>query len=134
MTRLTLLPAEHKIALAPMLDEFDKLQEGIARAAVTVTCPLHGADFDVLQTYPRESDIRPASSAGLKRLTSEEYWSCASRLGTRSKSPDILGNAWIDQRFRKSADTLIQVDDANSAPSDSDDRAPEARNLLQWRS
>lgn len=71
--------AEHKLGLLLMLDEFDKLQEGIDSG---VTSPQVPENIRYLvQTYPRFSAILTGSRR-LKRLR-EEYWSALYGLGTR---------------------------------------------------
>jgi len=71
--------AEHDLGLLLMMDEFDKLQEGIDSG---ITSPQVPENFRFLvQTYPRFSAILTGSRR-LKRLR-EEYWSVLFGLGTR---------------------------------------------------
>jgi type I restriction enzyme M protein len=71
--------AERDLGLLLMLDEFDKLQEGIDSG---VTSPQVPENFRFLvQTYPRFSAILTGSRR-LKRLR-EEYWSAVYGIGTR---------------------------------------------------
>ncbi|MEW6663773.1 MAG: N-6 DNA methylase [Thermodesulfobacteriota bacterium] len=71
--------AEHGLGLLLMLDEFDKLQEGI-ESGVTSPQVLENIRF-MVQTYPRFSAIL----TGLRRLKRlrQEYWSALYGLGTR---------------------------------------------------
>lgn len=80
------LAARH-LGLLLMLDEFDKLQEGIDRG---VTSPQVPENIRYLvQTYPRFSAILTGSRR-LKRLR-EEHWSALYGLGTR------FGVSWLSQ-------------------------------------
>ncbi|PLX85600.1 MAG: hypothetical protein C0617_03640 [Desulfuromonas sp.] len=70
---------EQNLGLLLMLDEFDKLQEGIENGVTSSQVP---ENFRYLvQTYPRFSAILTGSRR-LKRLR-EEYWSALYGLGTR---------------------------------------------------
>ena len=70
---------EKKLGILLMLDEFDKLQEGIDNG---ITSPQVPENIRYLvQTYPRFSAILTGSRR-LKRLR-EEYWSALYGLGTR---------------------------------------------------
>jgi len=71
--------AEHGLGLLLMLDEFDKLQEGIDSGVTSPQVP-ENIRF-MVQTYPRFSAILTGSRR-LKRLR-EEYWSALFGLGTR---------------------------------------------------
>lgn len=71
--------AEHDLGLLLMMDEFDKLQEGID-SGITSPQVLENIRF-MVQTYPRFSAILTGSRR-LKRLR-EEYWSVLFGLGTR---------------------------------------------------
>lgn len=70
--------AEHDLSLLLMLDEFDKLQEGIDNGVTSPQVP-ENIRF-LIQTYPRFSAILTGSRR-LKRLR-EEYWSALYGLGT----------------------------------------------------
>lgn len=73
------LLATHELGLLLMLDEFDKLQEGIDSG---ITSPQTPENIRYLiQTYPKFSSILTGSRR-LKRLR-EEYWSALFGLGTR---------------------------------------------------
>jgi len=79
--------AERHLGLLLMLDEFDKLQEGIDRG---VTSPQVPENIRYLvQSYPRFSAILTGSRR-LKRLR-EEHWSALYGLGTR------FGVSWLSQ-------------------------------------
>jgi len=71
--------AEYEIGLLLMLDEFDKLQEGIDRG-ITSPQVLDNIRF-LVQTYPRFTVILTGSRR-LRQLR-EEYWSALFGLGTR---------------------------------------------------
>ncbi len=71
--------AQDKLGLLLMLDEFDKLQEGIDRGITSPQVP-ENIRF-LVQTYPQFSAILTGSRR-LKRLR-EEYWSALFGLGTR---------------------------------------------------
>ena len=70
---------EYDLNLLIMLDEFDKLQEGIDSGVTSPQVP-ENIRF-LVQTYPRFSAILTGSRR-LKRLR-EEYWSALYGLGTR---------------------------------------------------
>jgi type I restriction enzyme M protein len=67
-----------KLGLVLMLDEFDKLQEGIDNGVTSPQVP-ENIRF-LIQTYPKFSAILTGSRR-LKRLR-EEYWSALYGLGT----------------------------------------------------
>ncbi|MFH2063890.1 MAG: N-6 DNA methylase [Pseudomonadota bacterium] len=71
--------AAHDMGLLLMMDEFDKLQEGIDSGVTSKQVP-ENIRF-LVQTYPRFSAILTGSRR-LKRLR-EEYWSALYGLGTR---------------------------------------------------
>lgn len=71
--------AEQGLGLLLMLDEFDKLQEGIDKGVTSPQVP-ENIRF-LVQTYPKFSAILTGSRR-LKRLR-EEYWSALFGLGTR---------------------------------------------------
>jgi len=71
--------AEHDLGLLLMMDEFDKLQEGIDSGITSPQVP-ENIRF-LVQTYPRFSAILTGSRR-LKRMR-EEYWSVLFGLGTR---------------------------------------------------
>jgi hypothetical protein len=71
--------AEQGLGMVLMLDEFDKLQEGIDHGITSPQVP-ENIRF-LVQTYPRFSAILTGSRR-LKRLR-EEYWSALYGLGTR---------------------------------------------------
>ncbi|MBI5847194.1 MAG: N-6 DNA methylase [Nitrospirae bacterium] len=84
--------AQKKLGLLLMLDEFDKLQEGIDSGITSPQVP-ENIRF-LVQTYPHFSAILTGSRR-LKRLR-EEYWSALFGLGTRfgvtSLPPDSAGH------------------------------------------
>ncbi|REJ90690.1 MAG: hypothetical protein DWQ35_15940 [Planctomycetota bacterium] len=71
--------AERQLGLLLMLDEFDKLQEGIDKGITSPQVP-ENIRF-LVQSYPRFSAILTGSRR-LKRMR-EEYWSALFGLGTR---------------------------------------------------
>lgn len=83
--------AEKQLGILLMLDEFDKLQEGIDSGVTSPQVP-ENIRF-LVQTYPGFSAILTGSRR-LKRLR-EEYWSALFGLGTRfgvtSLSPEAAG-------------------------------------------
>ena len=83
--------AEKHLGILLMLDEFDKLQEGIDNGVTSPQVP-ENIRF-LVQTYPGFSAILTGSRR-LKRLR-EEYWSALFGLGTRfgvtSLSPEAAG-------------------------------------------
>jgi type I restriction enzyme M protein len=70
---------EHRLGIVLMLDEFDKLQEGIDHGVTSPQVP-ENIRF-LVQSYPKFSAILTGSRR-LKRLR-EEYWSALYGLGTR---------------------------------------------------
>ena len=74
--------AEHDLSLLLMLDEFDKLQEGIDNGVTSPQMP-ENIRF-LIQTYPRFSAILTGSRR-LKRLR-EEYWSALYGTGDEHSS------------------------------------------------
>ncbi len=71
--------SKHKIGILLMLDEFDKLQEGIDNKVTSPQVPENIRYM--VQTYPNFSAILTGSRR-MKRLR-EEYWSALYGLGTR---------------------------------------------------
>ena len=71
--------AEQGLGLLLMLDEFDKLQEGIDKGVTSPQVP-ENIRF-LVQSYPKFSAILTGSRR-LKRMR-EEYWSALFGLGTR---------------------------------------------------
>lgn len=71
--------AEKELGVLLMLDEFDKLQEGIDKGITSPQVP-ENVRF-LVQTYPRFSAVLTGSRR-LKRMR-EEYWSALFGLGTR---------------------------------------------------
>jgi len=80
---------EHGLSLLLMLDEFDKLQEGIDSHVTSPQVP-ENIRF-LVQTYPRFSAILTGARR-LQRLR-EEYWSALYGLGTRFGVSSLLADA-----------------------------------------
>ena len=83
------MAAEHQIGILLMLDEFDKLQEGIDSGVTSPQVP-ENIRF-LVQTYPNFSAVLTGSRR-LKKLR-EEYWSALFGLGTRFGVTSLDSNA-----------------------------------------